>query len=57
MSAIADTYMRWMFEMGDDAFTKSYVPPPQAISQGTYKIKVLDMFSEGLFFFAMAFTC
>ena len=50
MSAIADAYMRWMFEMGDDAFTKSYVPPPQAIAQGTYKIKVLDMFSERLFF-------
>jgi hypothetical protein len=49
MSAIADAYMRWMFEMGDDALTENYVPPPQAIAQGTYKIKVLDMFSEGLF--------
>ena len=35
--------------MGDDALTKSYVPPPQAIVQGSYKIKVLDMFSEFLF--------
>ena len=42
-----------MFEMGDDALTKSYVPPPQAIAQETYKIKVLDMFSESLFFGAV----
>ena len=35
--------------MGNDALTKSYVPPPQAIVQGSYKIKVLDMFSEFLF--------
>lgn len=38
--------MQWMLKMGDDAFTESYMPPPQAIAQGTYKIKVLDMFSE-----------
>ena len=53
MSAIANSYMQWMFEMGDDTFTTSYVPPPQAIVQGTYKIKVLDMFSEHPFFVAL----
>lgn len=53
ISAIVDAYMQWMFEMGDDALTESYVPPPQAISQGTYKIKVLDMFSEFPFFSAV----
>ena len=45
MSAIVDTYMTWMLEMGDNAFTETYVPP-QAVAQGTYKIKVLDMFRE-----------
>jgi Kyakuja-Dileera-Zisupton transposase len=46
MSAIVDTYMKWMFEMGDGALTGNYLPPPQAIAQGTSKIKVFDMFSE-----------
>ena len=50
ISAIVDSYMQLMFKMGDDALTKSYVPPPQAIVQGLYKIKVLDMFSEFSFF-------
>ena len=47
-----DAYMRWMLAMGNDALTKSYVPP-RAIAQGTYKIKVLDMFREFPFFGAM----
>ena len=47
MSAIVDTYMAWMLELGDDTFIETYVPP-QAISQGAYKIKVLDMFREFL---------
>src|SRR5882672_11329666 len=46
MSAIVDTCMTWMLEMGDNAFTETYVLPPQAVAQGTYKIKVLDMFRE-----------
>ena len=56
ISAIADAYMRWMFEMGDDALTKSYVPPPQATVQGSYKIKVLDMFSESIFWVQCSHT-
>ena len=46
MSTMVDTYIAWMLEMGDDPLTETYVPPPQAVVQNTYKIKVLDMFRE-----------
>ena len=46
MSPIVDVYMAWMLEKGDNPSTGNYMSPPNAIVQGTLRIKVLDMFRE-----------